>query len=107
MIPDIDSQIGISLYTTAFSGIGGKIRIQPEDFEVSELISKRATNSINAESGYAVYKLKKKKIDTNHALSGIFRKTGVRLKSLGLKDASAITEQFVGSPHKGLSLIHI
>ena len=101
MIPNIDSQIGISLYTTKFSGIGGKIRIQPEDFEVSELISKRATNSITNESGYAVYKLKKKKIDTNHALSGIFRKTGIRLKSLGLKDASAITEQFVGSPHKG------
>ena len=101
MIPDIDSQIGISVYTTKFSGIGGKIRIHPEDFEVSELISKRATNSITNESGYAVYKLKKKKIDTNHALSGIFRKTGVRLKSLGLKDASAITEQFAGSPHKG------
>jgi len=101
VIPDIDSQIGISLYTTKFSGIGGKIRINPEDFEVSELISKRATNSIIDESGYAVYKLKKKKIDTNHALSGIFRKTGVRLKSLGLKDASAVTEQFVGSPHKG------
>ena len=62
MIPDIDSQIGISLYTTKFSGIGGKIRIHPEDFEVSELISKRATNSITTESGYAVYKLKKKKI---------------------------------------------
>jgi len=101
VIPDIDSQIGISLYTTKFSGIGGKIRITPEDFEVSELISKRATNSITEESGYAVYKLKKRKIDTNHALSGIFRKTGVRLKSLGLKDAFAITEQFVGSPHKG------
>ena len=101
MIPEIDSQIGISVYTTKFSGIGGKIRNDPEDFEVSELISKRATNSITPESGYAVYKLKKKKIDTNHALSGIFRKTGVRLKSLGLKDASAVTEQFVGSPHKG------
>ncbi len=101
MIPEIDSQIGISVYTTKFSGIGGKIRINPEDFEVSELISKRATNSITDESGYAVYKLKKKKIDTNHALSGVFRKTGVRLKSLGLKDASAVTEQFVGSPHKG------
>jgi tRNA pseudouridine13 synthase len=104
VIPDIDSQIGISLYTTKFSGIGGKIRIQPEDFEVSELLSKRATNSITTESGYAVYKLKKKKIDTNHALSGIFRKTGTRLKSLGLKDAFAITEQFVGSPHKGKPL---
>ena len=101
MIPEIDSQIGISLYTTNFSGIGGKIRLSPEDFEVSELISKRAHNSITDQSGYAVYKLKKKKIDTNHALSGIFRKTGVRLKSLGLKDASAVTEQFVGSPHKG------
>ena len=101
MIPKIDSEIGISVYTTKFSGIGGKIRIQPEDFEVSELISKRATNSITSELGYAVYKLKKKKIDTNHALSGIFRKTGVRLKSLGLKDASAITEQFTGSPHQG------
>ena len=67
----IDSKIGISLYTTKFSGIGGKIRIYPEDFEVSELISKRATNSITDESGYAVYKLQKKKIDTNHALSGV------------------------------------
>ena len=101
MISDIDSQIGISVYTTKFPGIGGKIRISPEDFEVSELISKHATNSITDESGYAVYKLKKKKIDTNHALSGVFRKTGVRLKSLGLKDASAVTEQYVGSPHKG------
>ena len=101
MISDIDSQIGISVYTTKFPGIGGKIRINPENFEVSELISKRATNSITDESGYAVYKLKKKKIDTNHALSGVFRKTGVRLKSLGLKDASAVTEQYVGSPHKG------
>jgi len=101
VISDIDSQIGISVYTTKFPGIGGKIRISPEDFEVSELISKHATNSITDESGYAVYKLKKKKIDTNHALSGVFRKTGVRLKSLGLKDASAVTEQYVGSPHKG------
>ena len=101
MISDIDSQIGISVYTTKFPGIGGKIRLNPENFEVSELISKRATNSITDESGYAVYKLKKKKIDTNHALSGVFRKTGVRLKSLGLKDASAVTEQYVGSPHKG------
>ena len=101
MISDIDSQIGIFVYTSKFPGIGGKIRINPENFEVSELISKRATNSITDESGYAVYKLKKKKIDTNHALSGVFRKTGVRLKSLGLKDASAVTEQYVGSPHKG------
>ena len=101
MIPPLDSQIGISVYSTKFSGIGGKIRIEPEDFKVTELISEKAENSIKEQNGYAVYKLKKKKIDTNHALSGIFRKKGIRLKSLGLKDASAVTEQFVCSGNKG------
>lgn len=104
MIPNLDSQIGISVYSTKFSGIGGKIRVEPEDFQVVELISDKAKNSIKEENGYAVYKLKKKKIDTNHALSGIFRKKGIRLKSLGLKDASAITEQFVCSGSKGTGI---
>ncbi|MBT5201554.1 MAG: tRNA pseudouridine(13) synthase TruD [Thaumarchaeota archaeon] len=101
MIPDLDSQIGISVYSTDFNGIGGVIRVTPEDFLVSEMISEKSQNSIKENDGYAVYKLKKKKIDTNHALSDIFRKKGIRLKSLGLKDASAITEQFVCSEHKG------
>ena len=104
MIPDLDSQIGISVYSTKFDGIGGKIRVAPEDFEVSEKILEKTLNSINQEEGYAVYKLKKKRIDTNHALSDIFRKKGIRLKSLGLKDASAITEQFVCSGNKGKAI---
>ena len=104
MIPNLDSQIGIEVYSTKFSGIGGKIRVEPEDFQVTELISKKVENSINDQNGYAVYKLKKKRIDTNHALSGIFRQTGLRLKSLGLKDASAVTEQFVCSGHTGKAI---
>jgi tRNA pseudouridine13 synthase len=101
VIPNLDSEIGITVYSTDFNGIGGKIRVEPEDFQVTELISQRAQNSINDQEGYAVYKLKKKKIDTNHALSDVFRKKGIRLKALGLKDASAITEQFVCSGNKG------
>ena len=104
MIPNLDSQIGIDVYSTKFSGIGGKIRVEPEDFQVTELISKKVENSINDQNGYAVYKLKKKRIDTNHALSGIFRQKGLRLKSLGLKDASAVTEQFVCSGHTGKAI---
>ncbi len=104
MIPNLDSKVGISIYSTEFSGIGGKIRVEPEDFQVTELISQRAQNSINDQEGYAVYKLKKKKIDTNHALSDVFRKKGTRLKALGLKDASAITEQFVCSGNKGKTI---
>ena len=104
MIPNLDSQIGITVYSTEFDGIGGKIRVEPEDFQVTEIISQKAQNSINSQEGYAVYKLKKKKIDTNHALSDVFRKKGIRLKSLGLKDASAITEQFVCSGNKGKAI---
>jgi tRNA pseudouridine13 synthase len=104
VIPNLDSQLGISVYSTKFHGIGGKIRVFPEDFEVSERISEKTLKSITQEEGYAVYKLKKKKIDTNHALSNIFRKKGIRLKSLGLKDASAVTEQFVCSGNKGKAI---
>ena len=104
MIPNLDSQIGIEVYSTKFSGIGGKIRVEPEDFQVTELISKKVESSINDQNGYAVYKLKKKRIDTNHALSGIFKQKGLRLKSLGLKDASAVTEQFVCSGHTGKAI---
>ncbi|MEE8180510.1 MAG: tRNA pseudouridine(13) synthase TruD [Nitrosopumilaceae archaeon] len=100
MIPKIDTDIGISLYSTSFSGCGGKIRQSIKDFLVSEILSEKSMSSIKQSDGYAVYKLKKQNIDTNHALQEIFKKTGVRLKSLGLKDASAITEQFVCSMNK-------
>lgn len=101
MIPQIDSQIGITTYSTSFDGIGGKIRSAPEDFHVSEKISEKSFNSIKEQDGYAVFKLTKKKIDTNHALSDIFMRKGIRLKALGLKDASAVTEQFICSSNSG------
>lgn len=96
MIPKIDSDIGISSYTTSFAGCGGRIRTKFEDFAVSELLGKKTIASLSPD-GYAVYRLKKTGIDTNHALDLIFKKTGVHLKALGLKDASAVTEQYVCS----------
>ena len=104
MIPKLDSQIGISVYSTNFKGIGGKIKAAPEDFEVSEIISDKTLKLITELGDYAVYKLKKKNIDTNHAISDIFRKKGLRLKALGLKDAYAVTEQFVCSNNKRKSI---
>ncbi len=100
MIPKIDSEIGILSYTTNFPGCGGIIRKQKEDFNVSELITEKSRSRICSESGFAVYKLQKKGIDTTHALSEIFRKHGIKLKSLGLKDALAITEQFVFTTYR-------
>ena len=100
MIPKIDSEIGILSYTTNFPGCGGIIRKQKEDFNVSELITEKSHSRICSESGFAVYKLQKNGIDTTHALSEIFRKHGIKLKSLGLKDALAITEQFVFTTYR-------
>ncbi|RNJ77332.1 MAG: tRNA pseudouridine(13) synthase TruD [Nitrosopumilus sp. H13] len=94
---DLDSQVGIGVYSTAHSGIGGRIRDSPEDFKVTEVLSDAAQKAIAAGGSYAVYVLKKRGIDTNHALSDLRRRRGVRLKALGLKDASAVTAQFVCS----------
>ncbi len=104
MIPAIDSDIGISVYSTGFGGIGGRIRAKPEDFAVSEVISARAQESILETGAYAVYLLKKSRMDTRHALSDILRRKGIRLKSLGLKDASAVTEQTVCSTRRGTAI---
>ena len=101
MIPKLDSQIGISVYSTDFEGIGGQIKTSPEDFEVSEVISDKSLGQIKEKGDYAVYKLTKKNIDTNHAVSDIFRKKGIRLKALGLKDSFAVTEQFLCANNKG------
>ena len=107
MIPKIDTEIGISVYSTDFKGCGGKIRTNVEDFQVSEVLSKKTTDLISDEGNFAVYKLKKSGIDTTHSLSNILKKYGLRLKSLGLKDASAVTEQFVCSEQKAKSIENI
>ena len=99
MIPKIDSDTGILSYTTGYPGCGGIIRTRPGDFAVSEVLDKKTISSLSDE-GFAVYRLKKSGIDTNHALERIFKKSGVHLKALGLKDAAAQTEQFVCSMGK-------
>ncbi|MGI0097153.1 MAG: tRNA pseudouridine(13) synthase TruD [Nitrosopumilaceae archaeon] len=107
MIPKIDSEIGISVYTTSFAGCGGKIKSKDDDFLVSEVLSKNTIQNISADGDYAVYKLKKHGIDTTHSLANIFKKYNLRLKSLGLKDAAAVTEQYVCSEKKLNSIAKI
>ena len=54
MIPELDFQIGILVYTTKFKGIGGKIRENPEDFQVTEIISGKSQNLIQESGDYPV-----------------------------------------------------
>jgi len=100
VIPKIDNDIGISVYSTNFEGCGGRIKTEKDDFQVSEVLSEKTMRKILPEGDYAVFKLKKSGIDTTHSLGNIFKKYRIRLKSLGLKDAHAVTEQFVCSEKK-------
>ncbi len=95
MVPKLDNLIGISIYCTRTEGTGGKIRSLPDQFFVSEILRENTLSKISNSGIYTVYKLKKSGIDTNHALSEIFKRYGLRLKALGLKDANATTEQYV------------
>ncbi|MBC8252085.1 MAG: tRNA pseudouridine(13) synthase TruD [Candidatus Nitrosopelagicus sp.] len=104
MIPQIDKEIGISVYTTNFSSISGKIKQNENDFLVREVLSEKSIDSFDNLEGHAVYLLKKSGIDTNHALIDIEKRYGLVLKSLGLKDAHAQTEQYVYTYKKTNSL---
>jgi tRNA pseudouridine13 synthase len=104
VIPKIDSDIGISVYATKYPGCGGKIKVHNDDFKVFEVLSKKTLDSVSQSEGFAAYKLKKSGIDTHHALEIIFNKFGVHLKALGLKDSSAVTEQFVCSVGQNKSI---
>ena len=104
VVPKIDQDIGMFVYSTSFSGIGGSIRNNPEDFLVSEVLDKNSLSKINQDEGYAVFLLKKQNIDTNHALKQISNKTRLKLKALGLKDAKAVTEQYVCAVNKSKSI---
>ena len=95
MVPKLDNLIGISIYSTRTEGTGGKIRSLPDQFFVSEILRENTLSKISNSGIYTVYKLKKSGIDTNHALTEIFKRYGLRLKALGLKDANATTEQYV------------
>ncbi len=103
-VPEIDSTVGLLCYSTKFPGTGGRIRESCGDFQVTEILSPRAESLIQEAGGYPVYSLKKSRIDTNHALSGLYKKTGLRLRSLGLKDADAVTTQYVYSNAKAAGL---
>ncbi len=42
MIPEIDSELGLSVYSTKSPGTNGKIKQTNEDFEVNEIISEKS-----------------------------------------------------------------
>jgi tRNA pseudouridine13 synthase len=99
--PDIDKLAGIEYYTTEFDGIGGIIKKNTEDFHVQEIISNIFLNQISPDKTtsniFPVYEIRKKGMDSSHAILTLRKKTGLDLKIVGIKDAKATTIQYASS----------
>jgi tRNA pseudouridine13 synthase len=99
--PDIDKLAGIEYYATEFDGMGGTIKKNTEDFHVQEIISNIFLKQISPEQTrsniFPVYEIRKKGMDSSHAILTLKKKTGLDLKIVGIKDAKATTIQYASS----------
>ena len=93
-----ESTAGIDVYLTRTLGIGGVVRSDASDFNVTEVWTPE--KSRNTQNGkYLIVKLTKKNWDTHHLirdLSRWFRVSRSRFGWAGTKDARAVTTQRIG-----------
>lgn len=81
-------------YLTSSPGIGGKIKVYPEDFIVKEVIPK----SIFRGGRCRIYLLKKKNWETMAAIKEIAKRIGIHYSEIGFagtKDRHAVTYQYI------------
>ena len=114
--PAIEAIMGMEFYLTSSEGIGGRIRALPEDFVVCEVLldgsvarpDVEAPETIRGKGSFFVCVLVKRNMDTFEAVEKIARALGVPeglVSFAGLKDARALTAQFVTI--RGLRLEHL
>jgi len=101
--PALDRSIGMEVYSTQIPGISGRIKQTPDQFVVEEILDKSSLDLVeraDEEHAYPLYLLQKEGIDSSHAVREVELATGLRLKVVGLKDAKAITRQYVSVTRK-------
>ena len=100
IVPAVDTSIGMEVYSTDMQGIAGSIKRSTDQFLVEELLDKISidlTNNPDEEHEYPLYLLQKEGIDSSHAIKEMEFAIGCKFKAVGLKDAKAVTKQYVSS----------
>ena len=103
VVPALDRCTGMEVYSTDIQGIDGSIKQTKDQFIVEEILDNLSldlTNNADEEHQYPLYLLKKEGIDSFHAIWEVELTTGLKLKAVGLKDAKAVTSQYVSSLRK-------
>lgn len=106
MVPNLEKKIGMEVYATNSSGVGGRIRQLPEDFIVEEIlvdgskakISLVKNQKVKGKGGFLICALVKQNWDNLLVVKEISRQLGVdseRVKIAGIKDAKAVTSQHI------------
>jgi len=100
--PPLDISVGMTIYATPYEGIGGRLRSKVEDFLVEEvlddLVFKHVSEQPKKQGSYVIYRLTKRGLDTLHAIRIIEKAFAARVNYLGIKDANAITTQYITLP---------
>ncbi|MFB0504130.1 MAG: tRNA pseudouridine(13) synthase TruD [Candidatus Bathyarchaeia archaeon] len=107
-LPTLEVGIGIEVYATKTPGIGGKIRVIPEDFKVEEKLTDGSEAILQSEAAepprisewgrFLLCVLTKKNEDNLIAVRRIAQSLQIapdRVSIAGIKDARALTAQYV------------
>ncbi|MEM2702573.1 MAG: tRNA pseudouridine(13) synthase TruD [Candidatus Bathyarchaeia archaeon] len=109
-VPSLETNIGIEVYASKTRGIGGVIKCSPEDFIVEEILTNGSKASVKLEDNnnlvnsltdrgrYLICVLIKRGWDTLLAIEEMSKIIGIdpgRIGFAGIKDANALTSQFI------------
>lgn len=91
----MESKVGIELYFTKESGIGGRLKKYPEDFVVDEIID---LPEASEDGEYTLAKVWSSNWETNRLVDALSRELGVNRGAIafaGTKDKRAVTTQWM------------
>ena len=105
-VPELEKSMGMEVYATSTEGIGGRIRVRTGDFVVREILEDGLRAGLEIAQGgqpsgrgsFLLCVLAKEGLDTFEAVRRLVRALGVpegTVDFLGLKDAKALTYQFI------------
>jgi tRNA pseudouridine13 synthase len=115
-VPDLEAKLGIEVYATRTQGIGGCLRVIPEDFMVEEILIDGSLAGVQnvpelaivGKGRFFICLLVKKNWDMFLAVRWLARRLKIsekRVNYAGIKDARALTAQHISirnSPSLGL-----